>query len=89
MKLGVFSVFDDKAAVYTQPFYFPVKGQAIRMFSDAAEDDKFPFKKHPEDYSLYQLGEFDDVSGKLTALPEPLFIIRATDFLNGSLNNGR
>lgn len=34
------------------------------------------FYSHPEDYSLYCLGEFDIESGLITVYPTPEFLIR-------------
>lgn len=69
MILKVFSVRDVKAEAFLQPFFSPSVGSAMRAFSDAVNDKACPFNKHPEDYQLYELGEYDDRSGLLTALP--------------------
>lgn len=36
---------------------------AIRSFVDMMNDDKSEISKHPEDYELYQLAEWDDSTG--------------------------
>ena len=38
---------------------------AIRSFSDAVQDQDSAFNKHPEDYSLWEIGEFDDQTGEI------------------------
>ena len=38
MKLQIFSVYDDKAAVFGTPIFLPHKGIAVREFSDIALD---------------------------------------------------
>lgn len=70
----VFSVFDTKVGAYANPFFVPTKGAAIRSFTDACGDDSLPFKKHPGDYRLFRVGEWDDASGHLLTLdrPEPV-----------------
>ncbi len=65
MKLRVFSVFDVKAGAYLPPFFMPEQGQAIRVFSDAINGSE-AFAKHPEDYSLFLIGDFDDNSGEIS-----------------------
>lgn len=73
MKLLLCAVFDSKVGAYSPPFCVKTKGEAIRSFQDACGDDKLPFMKHPQDYRLWLLGEFDDNSGAVTALyPESL-----------------
>jgi len=68
MKHKVFSVFDDKAKAYLPPFFLHTSGMAFRAFQDACRDEGHQFCKHPEDYVLFEIGEFDDVKGVLTGL---------------------
>lgn len=63
MKLLVFSVLDKAVGAYLQPFYSRSAGEALRSFTDAANDEKSQFARHAEDYVLYKLGEFDDNTG--------------------------
>lgn len=68
MKMVLVAVRDAKASVFSQPMFFQSLGQALRSFGDAVNDDKSEFAKHPEDYSLWHLGYYDDAVG----VPEPL-----------------
>jgi hypothetical protein len=81
MVRNAFSVFDEKACIFAQPFWLVNKGEAIRSFEDACKDDKIPFKAHPSDYKLYLLGSFDDVSGLLSPRDVPEYIVSASDFV--------
>lgn len=56
----IFTVHDQKAGAYLPPFYFTTKGQAIRAFADTCNDPAHAFSKHPEDYTLFDLGTYDD-----------------------------
>lgn len=81
MKLKVFSIFDDKAKVYSNPFFMPQSGQAMRAFGDLAVDNTKEIFRHPTDYSLYQVGEYDDASGIFDAsFSKPVFLCKAIDF---------
>lgn len=75
-KINIFAIFDKKAVSYLAPFYFPQKGQAIRAFEDSINDTNSVFNKHPEDYALYKLGEYDDQSGIIKST-QPEFIEEA------------
>lgn len=79
MKSLVFSVFDNAVKAFLPPFYAPTKGAAIRMFSDACQAEGSQFGKHAGDYALFALGEFDDNSGSLSALPVPERILTALE----------
>ena len=63
MKLKIFTVFDSAAGAFLQPFFMQARGQAIRTFSDAVNNPEHQFYKHPQDYTLFYLGEFDDEHG--------------------------
>lgn len=71
MKLFIYATYDSKAQVYSQPFYMQSRGAAIRSFTDISKDSAHPIGKHPEDYSLFELGFYDDsnASFSLTASP--------------------
>jgi len=60
MKLEMFSVFDYKAAAFLPPFFMANGAVACRSFQEACNDPNSQFYKHPEDYTLYSLGHFDD-----------------------------
>ena len=76
MILNVYSVFDSKLASFGRPWYELTDASAIRVFSDAVNDTQNPnnqWNRHPEDFSLYRLGQFDDENGKIdSALPVSL-----------------
>lgn len=76
-KLQIFAVFDKKAIAYAYPTFAHQKGQAIRSFENAVNDDKTQFAHNPEDFSLWHLGEWDDVTGIITPLTAPQHIEEA------------
>ncbi len=62
----IYSVYDVKAVLYMRPFVAQADGEAARLFSDLTTDVDHPMGKHPEDYSLYRLGSFNDQDGAIT-----------------------
>lgn len=67
MNLGVYSVFDRKAAVFARPFVAPNDAMALRSYAAALQDPSTELHKFPEDFSLHRLGSFDDDTGQLVA----------------------
>lgn len=63
MILNMFAVFDVKSDAYLTPFFFPTRGQAVRAFKDLANDPNTTIGRHPEDYKLVHLAEYDDSTG--------------------------
>ncbi len=68
MNHRIFVVFDSKARAYLPPFFMPEAGQAIRAFGDMVNSKDHAFGQHPEDYTLFEIGTFDDREGKLLQL---------------------
>lgn len=65
MRLNVYTVFDSASQAYMRPFFMQSDGQALRSFTDIAQDADHEIGKHPEDYSLYRIGTYDDGKGQL------------------------
>ena len=55
MRVMVYTIFDTAS------------GAAMREFSDLAVNADHPIGKHPEDYSLFRIGQFDDNKIQLVA----------------------
>lgn len=85
MILFVVSVKDRAADVFNRPFFVPHRNVAIRDFTDevnrVAGDNQL--NKHPDDFDLYLLGEFDDSSGSFVN-NDPQVLVRAKDVLQSS-----
>lgn len=65
MKLVLCSVKDRAADAYGRPMFVSSVGVAIRSFSDEVnrKDPENQLFNHPDDFDLYELGEFDDNTG--------------------------
>jgi len=82
MLVQIFAIYDSKAESYLQPFFSQTRGSAIRAFTDSVNDTtgESQFAKHPEDYTLFHLGEFDDQNAKLTENATPISLGVAIEF---------
>lgn len=65
MNFKIFTIYDSKAEAFMQPFFMPTKGSAIRAFTDSVNDPKTQFYHHPADFTLLEIGEYDDQNGNL------------------------
>lgn len=68
MKQSVYSIFDLKTVTYSPPFYAVTNGSAVRMVQDVVADLNTALGRHPKDYVLYRLGEWDDQTGIVSML---------------------
>lgn len=71
MKLRIFTVYDQVAKAHLPPFFLPQEGQAIRTFTDMVNNPEHQFGQHPEDYTLTELGVFDDETAEISLLAVP------------------
>lgn len=64
----IFAIYDSKAQAYLQPFFARTNGLAVRMFETAAKEEGNNFNKHAADYTLFEIGEWDEHKGEVEAL---------------------
>jgi len=79
--LQIFAVYDSKVGAYMAPFFMSSRGQAIRAFCDTAEDPNSQLGKHPEDFTLFHLGEYDDQSASFSIGSTPISLGVALELL--------
>lgn len=81
MKLKIFTVFDSKAEAFLQPFFTSTTGLAIREFSTAVNQQDHQFNKYAGDYTLFELGSYEQDNAKFSILPTPINLGVAITFL--------
>ena len=75
MKLQMYSIFDQAAKAFAQPFFMHNDGLAIRAFQDNANSADSQIAKHPDQFTLYNIGTYDDQTGQVdTVDPKSLGI---------------
>ncbi|AXL15325.1 nonstructural protein [Microviridae sp.] len=68
MKIVVYSIRDSASGAFQKPFFARSDGEAMRAFGDVANDETHAVGQHPEHYTLFRLGQFDDSNAEI--LPE-------------------
>ena len=76
----VFSIFDSKSMLFSQPFFSPTKGSAIRAFEQAVNDPKTDFNKYPNDFTLFEIGDWHEDKGIIEPTQTPINIGLAIEF---------
>lgn len=79
MKLVVVAVRDSAVDAFMRPFFVPTVGVAIRSFRDEVTRAESEMFKHPSDYELFEIGEFDEDIGRFENLSAPRSLLRAVD----------
>lgn len=81
MKQVIMAMYDKAAAFYGQPFFTQSRNLGVRAFKDAINgktDDQIC--KHPDDFELYFLGEYDSTMGRFSQPDNfPELVARGSD----------
>lgn len=65
MNLNIYTIKDSKAGTHAQPFFSVNNSTAIRSFNASIKDPSNPLSAYPEDFSLWHLGTYNDITGDL------------------------
>lgn len=66
MKQRVYAIFDAAAAAYLPPFMMPRDELALRAFKECVNSPTHQFGVHPQDYTLFFIGTFEDTEARYT-----------------------
>ena len=83
MILKIFTVYDSKAKAYLAPFYMHEEGMATRIFGQTVNDKTHAYGKSPSDYTLFNIGEFDDNTAKFNPIT-PISLGNGVEFLTSN-----
>lgn len=81
-KMILVCVRDKKAEAFHPPYCVPTRGIAIRGFGDAVAKGSNDLSQHPEDFDLFLVGQFDQLTGKVCYC-DPVSICSGLDFAKG------
>lgn len=56
----MYAIYDEKSKVYNKPFSMINEAVAIRAVKDLTLDKNTEVGRHPYDFSLWELGTYDD-----------------------------
>lgn len=68
MILKAYAFLDTKIGVFSQPFFMAYEGHAIRAAIELGSDLSTAIGRHPADFNLYLIGEFNDNTGIMSAV---------------------
>lgn len=77
--IPLLSIKDEKIG-FEQPWVARNIASAIRGFEGGCKNEESPMTKHPKDYSLWKIGEFNEETAEITE-NKPIKIAEATDYV--------
>ncbi len=63
MKAQIYAIFDTCSGIYEKPFFHTADDAVKREFQDVVNTVDHPINRHPEHYSVWRLGNFDNLTG--------------------------
>lgn len=80
--MKLFSIHDSKAEFYMNPMTFKNAGEANRAFETTVNQPESQFGLYPSDFTLVEIGVFEDETGRIIPHETPIILCNATDFNN-------
>ena len=74
----IFVIKDEKSGAHYDPFTMSNSIDAQRAFMQGMRSEKSMISQYPEDFNLYFIGEFDEMSGMITP-QAPVLILTGKD----------
>lgn len=82
MAMQIFSIRDTIVGVFLTPFFAENRPTAFRYVLRELENPNSALLKNAKDCILYHLGEYDDITGVLTPLSQPVSFGVIADWVN-------
>lgn len=77
MSNQIFAIRDVKVSSYHTPFFTQNEIMAVRNLTAYLTNENSIISQFPEDYELFHLGSFDEITAKFTMFDNPKFVINA------------
>jgi len=81
MLMSVFAIYDSGISTWLPPLYARNKGEIMRWFSEAVNDSTSKLAKHPSDFTIFEIGTWDDGNCKFDLLKTPVSLGIAIEFV--------
>lgn len=84
MKTKIFTVYDSKAECFSAPSFIGATGQATRSFEASANTPDNDFNKYPGDFTLFEIGTWDDEKAIITMYESKVNLGTALEYKTSS-----
>lgn len=82
MLYKMFAMLDIKSKSFTKPILERTVGIAVRSFKQAANDPSTQLNAFPTDFALYEIGTYDDETGKAVAYEDAIPLGFAYEYID-------
>jgi hypothetical protein len=82
MIVNMYGIFDVAAKAYGKPIMLQTDGLVMRLFKDVCQPGQdSDISKHPEQFKLFKLGQYDDQTGMFTSDEGPQFMANGHEMI--------
>ena len=81
MLFSICSIYDSGISTWYPPIYLRNRGEALRMFIDEVNNSQSKLSKYPGDFTLFEIGSWDDAKCKFSLLDAPVSLGVATEYV--------
>ena len=89
MMMKMFAVYDSKLGAFFTPFFMAHAALAQRAFTATANDPQSQICQHPQDFTLFELGEWNDELGQIAMYPKHVNLGLAGGYKVREKGNGK
>lgn len=75
--MKLFAIRDVKSDAFGPVMTLETRGIALRGFADAVSNPKSDYARYPEDFMMYEIGEYDPSSAQVSAYKVPVLVVTA------------
>lgn len=79
--MNLYTLFDKKTTAYGEIIQNEHLAEVIRMFVKLLKNPETKIAAFPEDYALYQIGQYDMATGRLEPAHQPIFLMEIATLL--------
>lgn len=80
--MQIYAIKDKATEAFHNPFFVRARGIAMRMFMDETKNEQSQINKHPDDFELHYIGDFNDETGQIQQTNGTELIAKASDLIN-------
>lgn len=85
MKFKMFTIYDSKAETYSSIMLQNTTASFMRGFANEVQKPESTYHMYPADFTLFEIGEYDDQTGQVQAYQAKKSLGLALDFLQESM----
>ena len=82
--MKVFAIKDAKAEAFLSPFVSRTPGEAERSVRNETNHKDSVLASHPEDFALYELAEFNELTGVVVGYETPKHVVNVAELVDPS-----